>query len=246
MAISVGSNGTATGRDATMRRVHLIHQPEGGFLVLADISGFTAFTTATELDHGAAVIGALLAGVMKALSPPLEIQELEGDAVFALGSDRALPPGAPLLGLLRRAYLAFREQQQDMEADSSCSCQACSSVGTLSLKMVVHHGRFVRQSVGGRPRVAGADVILAHRLLKNEVEGRAYILLTEAARERVAPDPLVAGARRVTARYPHFGEVACFVLGLESVSPGSEPDGKRPAASHHDQPRTTAGEPLPI
>ena len=37
-----------------------------------------------ELEHGAQVTGVLLAGVMEALAPPLEIQELEGDAVFAL------------------------------------------------------------------------------------------------------------------------------------------------------------------
>src|SRR5262249_9556538 len=63
---------------------------EGGFLVLADISGFTAFVTATELEHGAQVTGVLLETVMGQLSPPLEIQELEGDAVFALGPDRIL------------------------------------------------------------------------------------------------------------------------------------------------------------
>ena len=49
---------------------------ESGFLVLADISGFTAFVTATELEHGAEVTGVLLGGVMEALAPPLEIQEL--------------------------------------------------------------------------------------------------------------------------------------------------------------------------
>ena len=70
---------------------------ESGFLVLADISGFTAFFTATELEHGAEVTGVLLDGVMQALAPPFEIQELEGDAVFALASDNAGPAadGAP-------------------------------------------------------------------------------------------------------------------------------------------------------
>lgn len=246
MAMSAGSNGTATGQSAAVRLVHPVHQPEDGFLVLADISGFTAFTTATELDHGAAVIDALLTAVMNTLSPPLEIQELEGDAVFALGSDHVLPPGTPLLGLLRRAYLAFRERQGEMQGDSSCSCRACSTVGVLNLKMVVHHGRYVRRSVGGRSRVAGPDVILAHRLLKNEVKGRAYILLTEAAQERLGVDPLVPGAQALTARYPHFGEVTCFVLGLESASPGSRLYGKLSAASPHASLTPAAGNPLPI
>jgi hypothetical protein len=49
-----------------------------GALVLADISGFTAFVTATELEHGTLIIAELLEEVMRRLSPPLEIQEIEG------------------------------------------------------------------------------------------------------------------------------------------------------------------------
>jgi len=49
---------------------------EDGALVLADISGFTAFVTATELEHGPPIIAVLLEEVMRQLSPPLEIQEV--------------------------------------------------------------------------------------------------------------------------------------------------------------------------
>jgi len=191
---------------------------QDGFLVLADISGFTAFTTATELEHGAEITGALLAEVMSALSPPLEIQELEGDAVFAIGPDRVVTRGVPLLGLLRRAGLAFRVLQEKLQADDSCSCGACSNVHMLDLKIVVHHGSFMRHSVRGLPRVAGPDVILAHKLLKNEIDGEAYILLTRAALERLELDPTAEGAQPVTESYDHFGEVACFALELDSVA----------------------------
>src|SRR5712691_3440769 len=73
---------------------------EAGFLILADISGFTAFVAGTELEHGAQVTGVLLEAVMRRLAPPLEIQELEGDAVFAIGDDGALPDGSVLPALL--------------------------------------------------------------------------------------------------------------------------------------------------
>ncbi len=42
-------------------------------------------------------------------------------------------------------------------------------IGTLDLKMVVHHGPFLRHTVAGRSRVTGTAVILVHRLLKNGV-----------------------------------------------------------------------------
>ena len=152
---------------------------QAGVLVLADITGFTEFVTATELEHGPPIFAELLGEVMRQISPPLEIQEVEGDAVFALGADRAL--GSP--------EVLF--------------------VGNLDLKIVAHHGRFLRQMVGDRSQVAGVDVILAHRLLKNGVGRRAYILLTEAA--------LRAALASHTERYEHFGDVRCFVRGVDDI-----------------------------
>jgi len=98
---------------------------QAGFLVLADISGFTAFVTETELEHGADVTGVLLAGVMEALAPPLEIQELEGDAVFALGPDGAEETERSLMEAFGRAFEIFGERQREMALDMSCSCRAC-------------------------------------------------------------------------------------------------------------------------
>ena len=192
---------------------------EDGFLVLADISGFTAFVTGTEVEHGAWATGALLETVMYRLSPPLEIQELEGDAVFALGPDRAVPDGSALPALFAGAFTAFKDERQRMALDPGCSCRACRSVADLDLKLITHYGRFARQFVGGRSRVAGADVILAHRLLKNTVGGRAYLLLTESALTRTGVDPAAPGIRRHLIGYPHFGKVACFVADLEPNRP---------------------------
>jgi hypothetical protein len=187
-----------------------------GVLVLADISGFTEFVTATELEHGPPIIADLLGAVMARLAPPLEIQEVEGDAVFALGSDRALEEPAVLLEALGEAFAAFRDRRSELAADDSCSCTACRGVGNLDLKIIAHHGRFLRQMVGDRHQVAGASVLLVHRLLKNGLAGRrAYLLLTEAALRWAEVDPAPAGLAAHTERYEHFGEVRCFVGDLE-------------------------------
>ena len=191
---------------------------EDGFLVLADISGFTAFVAATELEHGAQVTGMLLETVMRRLSPPLEIQELEGDAVFALGPDRIITDGSAVPAILADAFAAFTEQRRELASDESCACGACRDTARLSLKLIAHHGRFVRQLVGGRPRVTGPDVILAHRLLKNSVGAGAYLLFTEPALERIGLDPVARGMRRHLVSYPYLGEVPCFVGDLEPVS----------------------------
>jgi Protein of unknown function (DUF2652) len=193
---------------------------QDGILVLADISGFTAFVTATELEHAPQIIGTLLEAVMQRLSPPLEIQEVEGDAVFALGPDGALLRPARLLNVLDSAFVAFKEVQRKLAADESCSCGACRSVESLDLKIVAHHGRFLRHAVGGRAQVAGVDVILAHRLLKNGVTSRAYVLLTEALLGWLGVDPSDLGLVPRVESYEHLGDVRCFVRALDALADG--------------------------
>jgi hypothetical protein len=186
-----------------------------GFLVLADISGFTAFVTSTELEHGAEVTGALLDTVIHRLAPPLEVQELEGDAVFAVGPDRLVPDGGLLPGVLLDSFSAFKKRQRELATDGDCRCRACVGVSDLSLKLVAHHGAFVRQEIGGRGRLAGPDVILVHQLLKNPLRADGYLLLTEPALRRVGD---LAGNRELERHrlsYPHLGDVSCVVMVLE-------------------------------
>jgi hypothetical protein len=139
-----------------------------------------------------------------------------------------------LLDVLEAAVAAFRSRQRELQADETCSCKACRTVGDLDLKIVAHHGRFLWQAVGARRQAAGPNVILAHRLLKNGLGGkRAYILLTEAALGWVGVDPARAGFLPRVERYEHFGEVRYFVRDLAPGSTGPETPSRnpRPASS---------------
>lgn len=188
-----------------------------GYLILADVSGFTAFVTATELKHGSEIIAALLDEVVSHLSPPLEIQEIEGDAIFALGGEASPLPRAGLLGLLEEAFAAFKACQRAMQDAETCGCGACQRIGTLDLKMIVHHGPFLRHTVGGRNRVTGTAVILVHRLLKNGLGlTGGYALLTEPVLRSLGIDAAEAGLPAHTEHYEHLGDVRCFVRTLEA------------------------------
>ncbi len=195
---------------------------DSGFLVLADISGFTAFVTESELEHGAEVTGVLLDTVMHRLAPPLEIQELEGDAVFAVGPDKLVPDGGVLPGVLVESFGAFKERQRQLVEENDCACRACSRIARLSLKLVAHHGHFVRQRIGDRGRLAGPDVILVHRLLKNPLGTDAYLLLTEPALRRVGDLALDHEVQRHRLSYPYLGDVSCLVVVLGGA-PGAGP-----------------------
>jgi hypothetical protein len=191
---------------------------ERGFLVLADISGFTAFVTTTELEHGPPIIAELLEAVIERLAPPLAIQEVEGDAVFAFALDATLSPAASLLDVMEDAFAAFKDRRRRLAADDSCGCRACRSVGNLDLKVIAHHGAFLRQTVAGRPQLSGASVIVAHRLLKNGLARTGYLLLTEAALEHMEIDAAAVGLVAQSERYEHLGEVRCFVAEPGSIA----------------------------
>lgn len=191
------------------------NRTDRGYLILADVSGFTAFVTTTELEHSSEIIAALLDEVVGHLSPPLEIQEIEGDAVFALGGEASELPRTRLLEVLEDAFWAFKTRQRAMQDAETCPCNACQKIWTLDLKMVVHHGPFLRHTVGGRNRVTGTAVILVHRLLKNGLRRTGgYALLTEPVLRSLGIDAAQAGLPAHTEHYEYLGDVHCFVRDL--------------------------------
>jgi uncharacterized protein YndB with AHSA1/START domain len=184
-----------------------------GFLVLADISGYTAFLTGTELEHAQGIIEDLTRAILASLTPPLTLVKLEGDAVFAHSpADRI--SGDRILDLVERTYCEFADCRENMQRNTTCTCTACANIPSLDLKFLVHHGEYLTHSVGGVEDLAGPDVILVHRLLKNDVRDAtgcgAYALLTDAALATM-PGVVVRGH---TERTPDFGEVMGGVLDL--------------------------------
>ncbi|MEO7119290.1 MAG: DUF2652 domain-containing protein, partial [Candidatus Limnocylindrales bacterium] len=89
----------------------------------------------------------------------------------------------------------------------------------LNLKFVAHHGTVLRQRIAGREELLGSDVIVAHRLLKNQVSGStgigAYALLTQACVDATDVDPVALGMRAVTETSEHIGDVPAWAHDLE-------------------------------
>lgn len=200
-----------------------------GPLLLADISGYTAFLQAVAAAHqddafadGAVpeayrMMSSLLDGIVTSLVPPFTLSKLEGDAVFAfarMGSD--VPRGAAALDGIRRCYADFRARLAQVGEVWTCSCDACSRANTLDLKFVLHAGRFVEQEIAGSRELSGPDVVMAHRLLKNqgaEVVGHgAYALLSGAAVSQL--DVPIDAAVPVTETYEHYQPIEVFVFDL--------------------------------
>lgn len=154
-----------------------------GHLVLADISGYTAFVADTELEHSREILNELLEGIVRHLAEHLAIGQIEGDAIFALGETMPADP----LSWLQECYFRFQRHISRIKRVTTCPCKACANVGVLTLKFICHYGEYLPQTFMGKETFVGNAVNMAHRLLKNKVPSREYVLVTAEALERFPP-----------------------------------------------------------
>lgn len=196
------------------------------YLLLADISGYTRFMTGVEEAHGVdfsagipaayAVLGGLLDTVIAGVAPDFEVVKLEGDAVFAAAPAAFLDGrGGQVLDQVATMYRAFVDGRTRAIPSSDHVCTACPIVANLDLKVVLHRGHVVRQSVGAGMDLLGPAVTVAHRLLKNTVRDRIgfrpYLLLTDAAATALGvPQVGLAHAEE----YPDAGRIQGRVVEL--------------------------------
>ncbi len=187
-----------------------------GYLVLADISGYTSFVAQTEIEHADVALSLLLEAIVQNLSILLTISKLEGDAVFAYVEQSKLHEGKSLLELIDNTYLTFRDQAEALYSRSTCACRACQAIPTLDLKFMVHHGDFIVQQVAGIKDLLGTDVNLIHRLAKNHVSEsmgwKGYAIFTNQGLERMQADK--ASFVQQTESYEHLGDVETYIMDM--------------------------------
>jgi class 3 adenylate cyclase len=161
-------------------------------ILLADISGYTRFMVAnqTEVEHSQQIIGALLEAIIDEVEIPLSIAKFEGDAVFlyAIKDGNGDAVTRSIRDKLPKFFAAFSSKLLELAAARTCACGACRNVNELTLKVIAHSGQAVIYTIADRTELAGVDVIIAHRLLKNSIAAREYILATESAKRDLRLD----------------------------------------------------------
>ncbi len=172
--------------------------PPGGerYLLLADLTGYTRFMAGVEGEHGVdfsagipaayGVLGGLLDAVIDGLEPDFALVKLEGDAVFAAAPAGTLDgEGGRVVEKLESMYRAFIDSRTRAIPANDHVCIACPAVAHLDLKVVLHRGHTVRQTMRSGSDLLGPAVTVAHRLLKNTIRervgSRPYLFVTDAA-----------------------------------------------------------------
>jgi hypothetical protein len=188
-------------------------------LFIPDITGFTKFVNDTEVAHGQHIVAELPELIIDSDQLGMTVSEVEGDAVLFIRR----PPCSfeALLEQARVTFEAFHTHLKSYETQRICECGACRTAHQLSLKRVAHTGPIEMVRVHRFEKPYGSDLILAHRLLKNDVPESEYVLMTGAiAEEGSGEDALLPDRAHVVdgeTEYEDFGTVAYRYVALETL-----------------------------
>ncbi len=155
-------------------------------MVLVDISGYTRFITqrTLALTHAEQIITELLESVINCSRHPMQLNKLEGDAALLFGevATHDVEAARDACGQIRAFFTAFDACLSNLQAMRvHCDCPACTNISALSLKAFVHSGEIAIKQVQRFEELAGEPVIRLHRMMKNSVTERVYVLCTPQA-----------------------------------------------------------------
>ncbi|HEX7903505.1 MAG TPA: DUF2652 domain-containing protein [Chitinophagaceae bacterium] len=195
-----------------------------GLLFIPDISGFTRFVNQTDIEHSSLIIRELLEVLINANEIGLEVSEIEGDAIlfYKYGENPGLKT---LYQQVQKMFCAFHKRLIVYDHNRFCQCNACMSAITLTLKVITHYGEFTGYTIQHFNKLIGKDVIVAHQLLKNDIEQHEYWLVTDNLLQNEALPDLAQWMKwDQSARQTETGEVAFHYTQLGKLKDEIEPD----------------------
>jgi hypothetical protein len=144
------------------------------FLFIPDISGYTQFINSTNIKYSSKLIHELLEIIVDSNILNLKIAEIQGDAIlfYRIGT----PPSiSKLESQVKRTFLSFQERLEQMRTKYDLLRKAPN----LSLKIIVHYGIVGTIRIKNIVKLLGTDMVVAHRILKNNIKEKEYLLMTE-------------------------------------------------------------------
>jgi hypothetical protein len=159
---------------ANIEQIESFEDEKPAFIFIPDISGYTQFINSTQIKYSSKLIHELLEIIIDSNILNLKIAEIQGDAIlfYKLGS----PPSiSKLESQVKRTFRNFHQSLERMREKYPILHEAPD----LTLKIIVHWGTISTTQVKGIVKLLGSDMVLAHRILKNNVKEKEYLLMTE-------------------------------------------------------------------
>ncbi len=201
-------------------------------ILIPDISGFTEFLSQTEIEHSTHIINELLEIIIAENKLDFFLSEIEGDAVLFYRKGES-PSTEALIEQCLGMFKAFHHQLKIIARDTVCQCGACQMTHNLNLKFIVHAGELHEYKINRFVKACGIDMIIAHRLLKNQVPGDEYILISEniSKEPNTRSEPSILKWEKAEDQYASIGSVPYHYTTLEKIREAipSPPERDNPA-----------------
>lgn len=161
------------------------------------------------------IIIELIKTIIEHIELPLEVAKIEGDAVFLFALKGKNEEDWEMLRKkigekLITFFDIFAEKVKELRNSILCQDDVCVAIETLKLKVIVHTGYAELVSINAFKELSGIDVILVHRLLKNSVKEKEYILMTESACTEIM-FPKIICVETCIEKYDDLGEVKTYI-----------------------------------
>jgi hypothetical protein len=85
-----------------------------GYLLIADITGYTMFLTQSELEHAHDILETIFNSLLAELKKPLTLSNFQGDAILVHVPEEDVPQGQILLEGIERLYCSFADTLASM------------------------------------------------------------------------------------------------------------------------------------
>src|SRR3981189_1922233 len=118
-----------------------------GYLLIADITGYTMFLTRSELDHAQGILDALFKSIFAEIKAPIILSNLQGDAALPYLTDENMPQRQFPLDAIERIYCSFASTIGSILLNTTGTCNACRNINQLDLKFFLHHGAYATQEL---------------------------------------------------------------------------------------------------
>lgn len=154
------------------------------FFCVPDITGFTKLIASADINFTKEIIPAILRKLINANMLKMNVAEIEGDAIFFYKTGK-LPTINRIITQCQLFYKAFSDYIASLEISDEENYNKHLAHGELGLKIIIHYGEVSSSNIKGRTKLIGEDIIIVHKLLKNNVHEDEYILFSENYLKRI-------------------------------------------------------------
>ena len=195
-------------------------------LLIADIGGYTDYMQfhRSVLGHAEAATTRMLDKVVDA-AEGFDLVEIEGDAAFLSRDAEGLDGPAAwsaVTGAAVALHRVFHRERRFVELNM-CPCGSCTKTSALTLKFVAHLGEVATQTIRGRTKLVGMDVIHVHRLLKNPVEVPEYLLVSEELYRVSGPAASALPVHEIALDLEGIGTARAHVVDVQALPSSGAP-----------------------